>query len=764
MVNILILIFGIALLSMLIPENLTKYKGWVLSVFPLAGLLYFLSQLPGSGSDYPVFEKYSWIDYLGINFNFYLDGLSMLFALLILGVGVFILIYSNDYMKSYSHSGRFYFFILFFMGSMLGLVFSLNLIALFIFWELTSVSSFFLIGFFNHKEGARKAAIQALLVTGIGGLSLLSGIVLLGQVAGSFDLNEILQQKESIQSSPHYLTILLLFLAGIFTKSAQFPFHFWLPGAMQAPSPVSAYLHSATMVKAGVFLLFRMSSILGGTAEWTGIITLIGVFTMFVGAFMSLTKSDLKSILANTTVSALGILTMLLGLNTKLSVKAAILFLVIHSLYKATLFMAAGIIDKKTGTREISKLGQLFRHMPVLGVVSIVALLSMSGLPPMLGFIGKELIYESKYQLGGYGNIVLALGVLSNIMLVWVSGMLAYRTFFGKARSSFSITKRPSFSLLAGPVVLSLLSLVLGLSPGRLGELIIEPALIASRVEILDIKLKLWHGFNMVFFLSLITILAGVILFFFSEQIIPPLRKLTDRFFTYDFSGFFNRIFAGLLSFSTKKTNVIQHGYHRIYLMVIFIFSALLILYQLISTWGWEFSADFRDVRLFVVAIVLITSVSAVFVTITTSRMAAVVLLGMTGYGIALIYLIYGGIDLAITQILIETLTVVLFVLVIKRLPRFKKLSGISGRIRDLAIAIFVGAVITGLTLKAGFVEFQPPISRFFVENSLPGGFGKNVVNVILVDFRALDTLGEITVLTLAAAGIFAVLKFKTRS
>jgi multicomponent Na+:H+ antiporter subunit A len=322
----------------------------------------------------------------------------------------------------------------------------------------------------------------------------------------------------------------------------------------------------------------------------------------------------------------------------------------------------------------------------------------------------------------------------------------------------------PSFSILIGPVLLSFFSLLLGLSPGLFGELIIEPALIASRVEILDIKLKLWHGFNLVFFLSLATVLTGFSLFFLSERLIPFLRRITSTFFDYDFAGGFSSIFDGLLKFSKKKTEVIQHGYHRFYLMIIFVFASLLILYQLYSTRGWAFSADFDDMPFYIIAIAATIGISAIFATITGSRMAAVVLLGVTGYGIALIYLIYGGIDLAITQILIETLTVVLFVLVIRKLPKFKKLSNRISRIRDLAIALLVGGVMTGLTLKADYLSLEPTISRFFVDKSLPEGFGKNIVNVILVDFRALDTLGEITVLTLAAVGVFVLLKFKTKS
>ena len=401
--------------------------------------------------------------------------------------------------------------------------------------------------------------------------------------------------------------------------------------------------------------------------------------------------------------------------------------------------------------------------MPVTATAAIISLLSMSGLPPMLGFIGKELIYEAKVQLGGLGDLVLILGVLSNVFLVWVSGLIAYRVFFGKERKGLPRKMEPSFSLLAGPVLLSLSSLLLGLAPGMFGEMIVEPALIASRIEILEVKLKLWHGFNLVFFLSLTTVVTGILFFFMSPRLIPVLRRINDRFFSYNFSDAFFRLIGNLLLFARKNTQIVQHGYHRIYLIIIFLFSASLIFYQLVKTWGWEISANFSDMPFYVIAIAAVISISAIFVMITGSRMAAIVLLGVTGYGIGLIFLIYGGIDLAITQIIVETLLLILFVLVVWKLPKFRKLSSGITRIRDLIVAVFLGAVITGVTLKADFLNLSPSISQYFIEKSWPEAFGKNVVNVILVDFRALDTLGEITVLTLAAVGVLALLKMKIK-
>lgn len=758
----LLIILLAAVFVVISPERLRNYRGWILSVLPAVLFVYFLGSSGDIAKGTTLKEFIPWMPALGIDLYFYLDSLSLLFTLLITGIGVFIFIYAGEYMKNYAHNRRFFFYILLFFFSMMGLVTSGNLIVLFVFWELTSISSFFLIGFFSDKKEARAAAIQALLVTGLGGLALLSGILLVGKAVGSYNIDEIIAGKHLILNSRYYLPALMLMLAGAFTKSAQFPFHFWLPGAMQAPSPVSAFLHSATMVKAGIYLMLRISPFMANTPQWEYIVSSFGAATMFVGAYMAISKKDLKGILANTTVSALGMLTLLIGIDTRLSVKAALLFLIIHSLYKANLFMIAGAIDKKTGTRDISRLGGLLRRMPVASVAAIIALFSMSGLPPMLGFIGKEIIYEAKLQTPGIFNPVLIFGVASNVFMVWISALFIYRVFLGQPAKGVLKEGRPGFGLVAGPVVFAILTLAFGLFPGILGERILEPALIASRVEILDIKLKLWHGFNQVFMLSALTVLSGLVLFFFSKPLIPLITRINTRLFYQDFSGGFTRMIDSVLSFSKKKTEIIQHGYHRIYLSIIFVFAASLILYQLLTTRGWVFSADFRDLPFYVLAVPGLI-LAAIILTVTTgSRLVAIISMGVVGYGIASLYLIYGGIDLAITQILIETLTVILFVLVIKRLPRFRKLSSRGTRIRDALIALFVGGVMTGLTIKAGSLNLNPSVSSYFIEKSLPEGFGRNIVNVILVDFRALDTLGEITVLMIAAVGVVSLIKYKT--
>ncbi|MDW7680546.1 MAG: proton-conducting transporter membrane subunit, partial [bacterium] len=401
MTPLIFTVFSVFIAAAFVPviNRLFREKtGTMLAILPLSIFIYLLSYIPKvciASECQTFYVLKQWVPGLGIHFSFYLDGLSLIFALLISGIGTLIVIYGSGYLHGHQFLNRFYIYLLLFMGSMLGVVLSGNLITIFIFWELTSISSYLLIGFDNESEKSRYAALQALLVTGLGGLALMAGFLLIGNVSGSFEITELLNNPEIIRSSDFYLPILLLVLAGAFTKSAQLPFHFWLIGAMQAPTPVSAYLHSATMVKAGIYLLARLHPVLGGSGEWHYIVTFFGVATMLIGALLALPQVDLKKLLAYTTVSALGTLTMLLGIGTTLAIKAAMVYLIVHSLYKGALFMVAGAIDHETGTRDVQVLGGLIKVMPVTAVAAGLAAFSMSGFPPLLGFISKELLYEA---------------------------------------------------------------------------------------------------------------------------------------------------------------------------------------------------------------------------------------------------------------------------------------------------------------------------------------------------------------------------------
>jgi len=758
---VLILYLTLAFALFLIPQKISKHTALIVAFVQLGVFLFLISQLSTISAGDAITLSIDWMPQLGLNLEFTLDGLSLVFSLLITFIGFLVFIYANTYMKSYPGTVKFYFYLTLFSGSMLGLVLSSNLILLFIFWELTSVLSFLLISFFNEKEQARKAAFQSLFVTGFGGLCLFAGIILIGSIAGSYSVTDWLDQAQLIRSDSKYLPALILILIGVFSKSAQFPFHFWLLGAMQAPTPVSAYLHSATMVKAGVFLLARLYPVLGSTPEWTQIVPVIGALTMLTGAYLAITQIDIKLILAYTTISALGILTLLLGIDTKLSVKAALVFLFVHAFYKAALFMLAGFITKLTGTRIIARFGGLIRSTPMGFIIMLIALLSMAGLPPMLGFIGKELIYEAKFASPWISSLLVVLGVTSNIFMVAVSFLLLFKVFLGKSKTS--LYENNYSMLLFSPGILALLSLGFGLFPNLLTALI-EPALSIIRADDIQINLKLWHGFNQVLFLSVFTVLMGILLFILiykNKWIISGWQRLNNRLFAISFTWLFSAALDKFIAFSRRNTHFIQHGYNRYYIITIIIFTSLLLSFQLYMTRGWEISSSFTLRPFYISGIVAIISLSVLLSVFSKNGIFTVTAMAVTGYGISLIYLYYSAVDLAITQIIVETLMVVMFVLVLRRLPKFAKLSGQSTKIRDAIIALSFGGIMTLLSLKAISVDLNPTISSYFLDNSNLLAYGKNVVNVILVDFRALDTLGEITVLVIAALGVFTLLNTK---
>jgi multicomponent Na+:H+ antiporter subunit A len=753
-----IAIYILAFVAPIIKKQLPKQAWLILDAIPGVSFLYYFYLSLDFSYHAPISHSVEWIPMLGINLSLYLDGLSLLFLLLITAMGFLVVVYSGYYMKQYELKDRFYLYLLFFMASMMGLVLSGNLITMFVFWELTSVSSFLLIGFFHEKDESRNASLQALLITVMGGLALLSGIVLINQITGTFEIPELLSNPDVLRDSPYYLPVLILIFVGAFTKSAQFPFHFWLPNAMAGPSPVSAFLHSATMVKAGVYLLMRLNPVLGQTEIWQTVLSIVGVTTMFIGAYFALSQSDLKKILAYTTISALGILMMLIGINTTESIKAAVIFLVVHSLYKGALFMLAGSIDKKTGTRDIEQLGGLSKTMPFTTAAALISLFSMAGLPPFIGFVGKELIYEAKVLLPVASSYLLGMGVISNSIMAAISGILAWKVFFGQPGQTPIKPQETPFRLWLGPGVLALLSLVLGVFPDFFAKNVISPAASAVAATQIDVKLKLWHGFNEVLVLSIITVALGVVMFIYREKVIGLVKHIDKGVIRFTFAKAFSNLIDGFLVLTKKNTKFIQNGILRIYLMIIFVVASVFVWFQLIYTAFWEIPFQFDNAPYYEIGLVLLMIGATIFTVITTSRLTAIISMGVIGWGIALIFAFYGAIDLAITQIMVETLVVVLFVMVIYYLPLFKYYSNTAGRVRDGFIAVLFGGFMAILTYKANTLEMYPSISRYFNENSFTLGKGQNIVNVILVDFRALDTLGEIVVLTIAAIGVFSLM------
>jgi multicomponent Na+:H+ antiporter subunit A len=756
-VLLLIILAGVAPFTRRYLKNLA---GWIYAIIPFAGFVYYLSLLPRINAGEVIAERFSWIPVYGIDFSFYVDGFGVLFSLIVLGIGTFIMVYAGYYMKPYPMKGRFLGYLALFMASMQGIVVSGNLITMFVFWELTSISSFMLIGYYHEKPEARMAALHALLITGFGGLALLGGFVLLGIPYGSYELSVILTDPAAIQNSNLYVPALLLILVGAFTKSAQFPFHFWLPGAMAAPSPVSAYLHSATMVKAGVFLLARLNPVLGGTDLWMTLLTVFGATTMVVGAWLSITQTDLKRILAYTTVSALGTLVLLIGTGTKYAINAAIIFLLVHALYKGTLFMMAGNIEKLTGTRDITKLGGLYKYMPFAAVVMGLALVSMAGIPPLLGFIGKELIYEAKVYAPTARYALLAASFFTNVVLVFLSFRLFLDIFKGTEPSYEKKPAAPSLALIIGPFFLVLASLVLGVYPTAIATPLTSQAVLSISPFIEAITLKIWHGFNLVLGLSALTVLSGYLVYRYKAYVFSFADKMNLRYFAREFGKVFTTSIDSFLVFAKGQTKNLQHGYHRFYLMTVFVVASVLVWTMIWRADPIILEINFSEMPLNLVAVVVLIITAALTAVTSHSRVIALVAMGVIGFGIAIIFIAFSGTDLAITMILVETLMIILAMALLLQLPAYKIYSDTGARMRDGLVAVLVGSFMMVMVLQAGTSQLGEPISEFFKANSYTEAFGRNIVNVILVDFRALDTLGEITVIAIAALGIYSMIKF----
>ncbi|MFC1996238.1 putative monovalent cation/H+ antiporter subunit A [Chloroflexota bacterium] len=736
--------------------------GYLVAIIPGLLAIYLITLIPEIMHGAPLTVAFPWVTSLGIQASFLIDGLSLLFGLIITIIGGLVILYSGAYLAGNSHLKRFYVYILIFMIAMLGVVFSRNLVTLFVFWELTSISSFLLIGFYNEKEDSRKAALQALLVTGGGGLLLLVGILILGLVAGNYDLVVLFTKADLIQESPFYGTILILVLLGAFTKSAQFPFHFWLPGAMEAPAPVSAYLHSATMVKAGIYLIARMTPILGGTSLWMVILVIVGAVTMLLGAWMALGQTDLKRILAYSTVSVLGMLTFLLGLGSTLAGKASMVLLIAHALYKGTLFLSAGAVDHGTGTRDILQLGGLRRLMPLTATVVALAAFSQAGIPPLLGFVSKELLYETTLEANSYAGLLTGIALITSVILVAVAGVVAIRPFWGKLVDTPQKAHEAPWQMALGPLVLVSLSFILGLFPEWAGNTLIAAAVSAVRGETIKVKLSIWHGLTPMLILSLVTVGLGILLYVIRN----PARTMVQRLDLGKRIGparFYQVSLRAVDHLAEIQTRFIQNGSLPNYMRTVVVFTLALVGYLLLRGMDWDNLLVTRqaDFRLYEVFFPIIILVAAVAVVRSTSRLAAVAALGVVGFGVAMLYVLYGAPDLAMTQFAIETLTVILFVLVLYRLPRFASYSRPRSRLRDALIAAFAGAMMTLLVLAVTTTPLTSRLSPYFADNSYLLAKGRNIVNVILVDFRGIDTLGEITVLAVAAIGVFALMKLR---
>lgn len=756
MLILLTICFVAAILAPGLHRLCPKYSGSLLAAVPLAFFAWLLKQLPDVMHGHAVEQGMPWVRGLGLELSFRLDGLSLLFALLVSGIGAVVLVYTQGYFKGHPQQGRFLMYMVAFMASMLGVVLADHLLIVFVFWELTSFTSYLLIGFNHESEDARKAALQAMLVTVLGGLFLLAGSILMADAAGSWRISGILQRGDELRGHGHYLPILGLICIGAFTKSAQFPFHFWLPNAMQAPTPASTYLHSSTMVKAGVYLLARLHPALGGTAEWTMILTTIGATTFLVGAIVALGQHVLKRLLAYTTVSALGAMVMLLGVGTDETIKAMAAFVLAHAFYKATLFMIAGGITHETGGEtSIDQLGGLRKAMPVSFACALLAGLSMGGFPPFFGFVAKETWLHAL----GHAPWLIVATVIGGAAYVLVGLSVGWKPFMGRMPAALHAHEVP-FSMRIGPMVLGLGSLVLAFFAGTVGHAIVEPAAKAVAGTDLHVHLHLWAGFNKYLMISAATLVIG----FGCYRIRPLFLKTAVRLGGWVRLGpdaAYDRMLSGVLKFAAWQTRVLQTGSLRDYIRHAVLTTTTLVAAAFIRAGGLKGLENLSPVSIRIALVAVLMILAAFFTVFSKSRLQSIMALGVVGYSMAMLFTFFGAPDLAMTQLVIETLTIILLALAFYHMPRFRHASSFRVRAVDLAIAGAAGAVVTLLVLAALDVHTPTPVSDYYLEHSHAEAHGRNVVNVILVDFRALDTLGEITVLTIAALGAAALLKLR---
>lgn len=777
---ILALPFIGSILAALLPSNARNIEAWLAGLVALACAVMLATYYPAISSGLVIKEVMPWIPAaMEIDFTLRIDGYAWLFAMLVSVMGALVVLYARYYMSPKDPVPRFFSFFQLFMGSMLGVVMSGNLVQLVVFWELTSLSSFMLIAYWNHRQDARRGARMAFTITGAGGLCLLAGMLMLGHIAGSYDLDDVMKSGEIVRNHPWYTTTLVLIALGALTKSAQFPFHIWLPNAMAAPTPVSAYLHSATMVKAGVFLLARFWPVLSGTDEWFWIISSAGLITLVLGSYAAMFQQDLKGVLAYSTIGHLGLITLLLGLNSTLGLVAAVFHMMNHATFKASLFMAAGIVDHETGTRDMARLSGLRRAMPITATLAIVASASMAGVPLLNGFLSKEMFFAEAViaDHDEFVEIILPLAaVTAGALAVAYSLRLVMSVFFGPVATDLpKKPHEPPFWMLVPSGLLVLTCLVVGIFPRyTLGPLLHSASLSILGAATPEFSLKIWHGFNMPLVMSLVAMFGGVLLWHLLPRYTDPSSTddATDsKLFIFRLNG--RQTFEALLEKIDAGASYLMDWVatarlQRQMLLVVAVTIAVATLPLLAKDWlKPEISTP---LNLFFLLLWVAGGACAIGTAVQAKyhRPAALAMSGGAGLTTAMTFAWLSAPDLALTQLAVEVVTVVLILLGLRWLPpRIKaeesyvvdKTKTIFRRTRDLSIAVLAGLGMSVLSYAVMTRGFDNEISRFYVENALPEGDGSNVVNVILVDFRAFDTLGEVVVLGIVALTVFALLR-----
>ena len=735
---------------------------WSAAIVPIAGLvvLWVLASQVFDGGAWRA--SVPWMEGIGLNFSLRLDGLALLFCGLIFVIGLLVILYARYYLAADDPLGRLLALLLAFMGAMIGIALSDNLLLTLVFWELTSLTSFLLIGYWSHRPDARQGARMALAVTGMGGLALLGGVLLLGDMAGTYEISELARQGDAIRAHPHYAAALVLILVGAFTKSAQFPFQFWLPNAMAAPTPVSAYLHSATMVKAGIFLLARLWPALSGTELWFYLVAGTGLVTLVFGAYTALFRHDLKGLLAYSTISHLGLIVLLLGMNSKLAAVAAVFHIINHATFKASLFMAAGIIDHETGTRDMRKLAGLWRYLPYTAVLATVAAAAMAGVPLLNGFLSKEMFFAETLTLrdvGALSWIVPTVSTFAGVFSVAYSTRFIHDVFFnGEWDATARMPHEPPRWMRIPVEVLVALCLLVGMAPNlTVGSILAVAAASVVGGTLPEYSLAIWHGFNLPLAMSLIATLLGLVLYFGAQRIYN-LHAFEGRS-PWTGARLYQVVIVSLAKFARRFTHFTANGSLQRQVIV-------LVAVTLAVGW-WPFAGGIpervldRYTPIDAIAVigwlVLVIALGAT-VTLHRQRLTALILVGAVGLMVAAAFARFSAPDLALTQLTVEVATILLMLLALPFLPATTPIeSSQLRRVRDGVIAAACGLGLGG-TAWWMMTTAGSSVSSEHVARSVPGGGGTNVVNVILVDFRGFDTYGEITVLAVAALGIVALL------
>ncbi|MBM7586247.1 multicomponent Na+:H+ antiporter subunit A [Bacillus pakistanensis] len=763
------------------------HTGWFVLILPVILFTYFFQFISITSGGNTIKETVQWMPSFDINFTAYVDGLGLLFALLITGIGSLVVLYSIYYLnKDKEQLHNFYVYLLMFMGAMLGVVLSDNLIVLYMFWEFTSISSFLLIGYWYHRERSRYGAQKSMLMTVFGGLSMLGGFLLLYVMGGSFSIREIVGMAGELSTDPLFIPALILVLLGAFTKSAQFPFHIWLPDAMEAPTPVSAYLHSATMVKAGLYLVARMSPVFADQGLWLWLVGGFGILTLFWGSFNAVKQTDLKGILAFSTVSQLGLIMSLLGVGAAalhydhindniflVATLAAVFHLINHATFKGSLFMVVGIVDHETGTRDIRKLGGLMSFMPITFTIAIIGAFSMAGLPPFNGFLSKEMFFTGMvnimeadlFNLQTWGLLFPILAWVGSVFTFLYSMIIVFKTFTGKHQPE-KLEKKPHeapIGMLISPIILASLVVIFGFFPNILSHSVIEPAVAAitpSLAKEVEVHISFWHGVGPELFMTLGVFLFGILLYVLLPKWKHIYTWIPEKL---TLNSFYDRGIIAAERGSSRFTKGYMTGYIRSYLVYIFSFFIAILLFTMWYKGAFAINTEYvAPIGIYEIALALILVISSVTTLFAKSRLTSIIALGAAGYTVSLFFVLFRAPDLALTQLVIETVSVALFLLCFYHLPPLSRHEErMSFKLGNALISIGVGVVVTLVAISSYSTKLFDSISKYYIENVYDEAGGKNMVNVILVDFRGFDTLFEICVLAIAALGIFSMIKLR---